>query len=175
MKSTTPSSQSSGSTGPTPPVDPTTATANRVSVPLPVSIQDSLQRYDGFECIQAPPPDSPDGSSASNNPTEIGPAASDSITVSKLNKSTSPYFDSISSLKHCLGSVRQFSLTLPIHAVCFQTSFKKSNEYPVIIDSGATHHMWNDFNAFLTLVEIKNSDVSLANNFKIPIAGCGTI
>ena len=35
--------------------------------------------------------------------------------------------------------------------------------------------MWNDFRAFTTFIPMKNSYVSLANNYKIPISGCGTI
>ena len=43
------------------------------------------------------------------------------------------------------------------------------------MDSGATHHMWNNTAAFISYSHTHNSYVSLANNAKVPINGCGTI
>lgn len=74
-----------------------------------------------------------------------------------------------------MGSVRQCNGTIPKHAVCNKASFPCSNEYPIIIDSCATHNMWNDSKAFRTFTSMHNSYVLLANNYKIPIAGWGTI
>ncbi len=73
-----------------------------------------------------------------------------------------------------MGSVGQCSVTLPRNIICNIYSLNYTSEYPVIIDSGATHHMWNDATAFITFQPMTNSYVS-ANSFKIPIAGIGTI
>ncbi len=77
-------------------------------------------------------------------------------------------------LKRNVGSARQSNVALP-HTACFRLSSTTTNEYPIIIDSGATHHMWNDGSAFIQFKYLHNCYVTLANNFKIPIKGQGTI
>ena len=45
-----------------------------------------------------------------------------------------------------------------------------------IVDSSATHHMWNDPHAFVSFIpETDGGYVKLANNAKMPIVGSGTI
>ena len=148
--------------------------ANRAASELPISIDDEPQRYDGYECIQAPPSDSASESSTQEQTTDTN-VLSESLRMSKINDSATSYLKSFSNLRHCMGSVRQCTVTLPRHAICNKTSLNSASAYPVIIDSGATHHMWNDATAFTTFLPMTNSYVSLANNYKIPIAGVGTI
>ncbi len=157
------------------PSQPSTANANRVTSDLPFNMDDTPQRYDGYECIQAPPPDS-DSELSESTPDADTATLTEAVRVSKINESTTSYLRSNSSLKRCLGSVHQYSVTIPAYAACnYVNSSKLLHDYPVIIDSGATHHMWNDYWAFTTFNKMKNSYVSLANNYKVPIEGCRTI
>ena len=105
-----------------------------------MSIVNEPECYNGFKCIQDPPIDSSSDSSLQETTTQF----SESVQVSKLKDSTTSYLPSIYSLIYCLGSACQCSTTLPLTALCNKTTFKNSVEYPVITDSVATHHMWND-------------------------------
>ena len=54
-------------------------------------------------------------------------------------------------------------------------SYTKWGKYLVVVDSGVLHHMWTDYNSFIKYNKINNSYVSLANEYKVPIAGKGAI
>ena len=58
---------------------------------------------------------------------------------------------------------------------CYRILSTVNNAYPIIIDSGATHHMWTDVSAFITFRTLNHCYVTLANNNKVPIKGQGTI
>ena len=73
-----------------------------------------------------------------------------------------------------LGSIRKANVNVPFSPSLI-TAYRNVNEYPVIIDSGATYHMWTDPTAFISFVPAENSYVSLANNYKIPMKGIGSI
>ena len=94
--------------------------------------------------------------------------------MSKLNESSTDY--SLSSHKFLtqIGSIRQSSVHLTNRA-CYRLSSNQHNDYPIIIDSGATHHMWADHQAFTSFTKMENCYVTLANNYKIPTLGRGTI
>ena len=49
-----------------------------------------------------------------------------------------------------------------------------SNEV-AILDSGATHHLWTFYQAFINYHRVHNQHVTYANNSKVRIAGKGTI
>ena len=50
-----------------------------------------------------------------------------------------------------------------------------TNEYPVIIDSGATHHTWTDPTAFNSFAQAENYYISLDNDYQIRMKGVGLI
>ncbi len=143
--------------------------ANRASTP--VSLPDEAARYDGFESVARPPPDSDSDDSAED---ENVTAIKDSMCSSKINDTSNPYSSSTFCFKHNVGSARRSNVALP-HTACFRLSSNATNEYPIIIDSGATHHMWNDGSAFIQFKYLNNCYVTLANNFKILIKGQGSI
>ena len=68
LKSTTTSSNSTSATEIAVPAFQPSANANRSASDLPFSIPDGSQCYDGFERIQAPPPDSTSDSSDQEGP-----------------------------------------------------------------------------------------------------------
>ena len=69
----------------------TSTAANRVTDTLPLSIIDEPQHYDGFECVQAPPPDSSSDLS-DNEITTKTTRFSDSIQVSKQKEPSNSYY-----------------------------------------------------------------------------------
>ena len=73
-----------------------------------------------------------------------------------------------------LGSIRQATVNIPLLS-SITSKYKNVKKYLVIIDSGATHHMWNDSTAFISYVSTKTSYVSLVNDYKIPMKGVGSI
>ena len=151
LKSQSASSNHTSTSVPDSTAVPPSATANRVASDTPFTITDEPQRYNGFECIQAPPPDSSSETSIhenDKNTTQI----SESLSISKINNSTTSYLKSYQSLKHCMGSVRQCTVTIPKYATCNNVSFQHAHDYPIIIDCGATHHKWNDSKAFINFM-----------------------
>ena len=159
------SAQSNPSVAHPPPV-----AANRVSASVTV-LPDEPERYDGFESVSVPPPSSDD---EHNTDATTVSAVTASMNVSKLNESSTSYSPSLFHFYHHVGSVRQANICLP-RTACLRISSTVDNDYPIIIDSGATHHMWSDPNAFISLRRMKNCYVTLANNYKVPITGQGVI
>ena len=162
---THPSQQQSRSPTPVPSV-----TANQVSSTLPLTLVNEPERYAGYEGVQ---PSSPALTDDTHN-VDLTDSLTEPLRTSKLNEQSIPYLFSNTNLKKCMGSIKQCSLTLP-YTACYHTSFSKNNEYPVIIDSGATHHMWNNPTSFISYKPMTNCYVSLANNYCLPIKGSGTI
>ena len=144
----------------------TPVTANRVSTVQ--VLPDVADRYDGFESVAIPPADS-DSDDATDEITNV----QESLNMSKLNDSSDSYpFSSHNFFNH-VGSIRQANVNISPHA--FRLSPTANKEYPIIIDSGATHHMWADASAFKSFTKMDNCYVTLANNHKIPTLGRGTI
>ena len=86
------------------------------------------------------------------------------------NTTVSPY-----SFHRCRGSAKRIKFSKhikPLHSIT-----NSSNPTPhCIIDSGATHHMWNNVTAFVSFCPEENGGyVKVANDQKIPIIGYGTI
>ena len=132
----------SNSSAPTPAASATQTThpiiANRVLTSVSV-LPDEADRYDGFKSIVRPPPDSDtDESTPDANVTAI----EDSLRLSKINENSNPYSTSTFIYKHNVGSACRLNIALPYNA-CFCLSSTTNSEYPIIIDSGAAHHMWN--------------------------------
>ena len=158
------------SSAPSPP-----ANANRVNINLPFTVTDEPERYDGYNCVIQPPTDSASDSSVIKDDTDTS-NITDSLCISKINNSANPYLKSFSKLKFCMGSVRQCSAIVPTNVACYHVTGKSiTNDYPIIINSGATHHMWNDATAFISYTPMNNCYVSMANNYKLPIKGSETI
>ena len=144
---------------------PPAANANRVNVTLPYTITDEPQRYDGYECVTAPPADSHSDTTDADDDSDTN-NLTDSLRISKINDSANPYLQSFSNLKFCMGSIRQCTTVIPTNVACFNISkHSQPNDYTIIIDSGATHHMWNDATSFISFTPMKNCYVSLANNY----------
>ena len=122
LNSTTASSISTSTAETDVPASWPSANTNRVALDLPLSIPDEPQRYDGFECIQAPLPDSASDSSDHEGGTNTI-YISESLQVSTINNSTISYLKSHSTLKHYMGSVRQCNVTIPKYSVCNKSSF----------------------------------------------------
>ena len=127
---------------------------------LPTTIVDDTDQYDGYSSVISPP------TSVSSNTKK------DDTVEPKLNDELSTYIP-VFSYKHCLGSANRSYKPRPSHNVPQPTS--TFGNYQIIIDSGATCHMWNDPTAFLTYKRIHNSFVQMANKQKVPIEGIGTI
>ena len=134
----------------------------------------NLNSYEGFKNILNPPPHS-DSDNSTAETEDVTEALSTSLKHGKINESSIPYLQKYSVLKYHLGSEKHVYVTVPFTANSFKTSFTTSTDYPVIIDSGATHHMWSDPAAFISFAPTANSYVSLANNFRIPVKGVGSI
>ena len=117
-----------------------------------------------------PPPDLDNEHANPENSNNSGGLA----RVSKINESSNTYSNSSYLFKHHIGSVCQSYVALP-SPTCFRISSTEHNEYPIIIDSGATHHMWNQQQSFIHYTKMQNCYITLANNHKIPVHGKGTI
>ena len=164
--STSDNVQSSNPPAPT----PQPVMANRAATSVHV-LSDEPERYEGYESIMAPPPESDsDETSASDNIHTLD----HSLRVSKLNENSTNYLNSFNKFTYNVGSVRQSTLQFSKQN-CYRISSTATNEYPIIIDSGATHHMWTNSKAFITFRPMCDCYVTLANNYKIPIQGIGTI
>ena len=89
----------------------------------------------------------------------------------KLNTKSSTYTNIFRNLfKYHAGTIKQSN----IKYVPRQSS--THNTYSnVIIDSGASHHMWKDSTPFISFKDLPSSYITLANNYKILIQGIGTI
>ena len=155
--------------------DPQVPTVNFVSNTLPYTIEDTASRYEGYENVTHPPPAS-DSDTSTDDTQDITQSITTSSEQSKLKDSSMPYMNSTTNslLTLHVGSIRQATITMPLSS-SIHTEYKNVNEYPVIIDSGATHHMWNDSTAFISYAPTNNSYVSLANDYKIPMKGIGSI
>ena len=143
--------------------------ANRVITSVNL-LPDVPERYDGYESVMVPPPDSDSDTSTSPTVTEL----EESLRVSKINENSNSYSTSFHKFLYMVGSINRCHLQVS-QQNCYRISSTVNNEYPIIIDSGATHHMWNDASAFLTLNTLNHCYVNLANNYKVPIKGQGTI
>ena len=67
----------------------------------------------------------------------------DSFHVNKLKSTSNNYSACFPKLTKHVGSIQQCSLTSPLIA-CLLTSSPQYDEYPVIIESGAIHHIYVD-------------------------------
>ena len=169
LKSQTSDNTTAPNTQSAPANSPQPIAANRATTSVEV-ITDDAARYDGFESVVVPPSDSDqDNTDVVNSSTTVG-----SARVSKINEPSNNY-SNFFHFKHHIGSVRRSHVTLPTRPACFRISSNGNNEYPIIIDSGATHHMWNNKDSFITYTTLHNCYVTLANKHKIPVIGQGTI
>ena len=93
-------------------------------------------------------------------------------TVAGKAKSASAlYLTASSLLSHstCVGSSSHVAV-LPVGSASNVTT-----PSVVIADSGATDHMWHDYNAFTSYRPTSSQHVLLADNTKAPVAGIGSI
>ena len=159
-QSIAPTSDSSTSSVP-PNTAPQPVMANRATTSVDV-LPDVPERYEGYESIIVPPPDS--DSEESKTYSEHLQSLEDTIRVSKINEHSTTYSNFVSKFTFNVGSVRQCDVYFS-KKHCFRISSTVNNEYPIIIDSGATQHMWRDSNAFLNFTFMKQCYVTLANNY----------
>ena len=118
FRPSTPNTQSSATT---------TATANRVST-LPTTVEDSAERYVGFENVLSPPSPSSTASQDQSN-----------SSTNKISEQSTPYPHLNFRFHYKLASACQTSIQS--HKPIISTATGNINTYPIIIDSGATHHM----------------------------------
>ncbi len=169
LKSQSSSDNAANSTHTSTTPTPQPIAANRATTSVEV-IPDEAARYDGFESVAVPPPDSDNETpDVQDSTTAVG-----SARVSKINESSNSYLQTSFNFSHHIGSVRRSHVTLPKTA-CLCVASNINNKYPIIIDSGATHHMWNQEQSFIHYTPLQNCYVTLANNHRIPVHGQGTI
>ena len=65
----------------------------------------------------------------------------------KINEQSTPYPHVSFKYCHQLASVRQANLHFSHQLIYINTGYICS--YPLMMDSGTTHHRWNDKNAFI--------------------------
>ncbi len=134
---------------------------------LPVTVQDSSTRYNGFEDIQTQAATDAQPQTNYDSPVDTDNEVADNTTN---NSTVSPY-----SFRHCRGSAKRIKYSTHIDPLYFLSPNQK-HSHNCIVDSGATHHMWNDPSAFISFYPEENGGyVRIANNQKIPIVGYGTI
>ncbi len=94
---------------------------------------------------------------------------------SNNNSTDQSVTDYFYSFKYFRGSVKRVQFSKHVNAMHFLTP-QQTPSMQCIVDSGATHHMWNDPHAFVSFIpETEGGYVKLVNNAKIPIVGSGTI
>ena len=92
------------------------------------------------------------------------------VANNTTNSTVAPYLYTF-----CRGSAKRVKFSTHIDSRHFFTN-SPSILPQCVIDSGATHHMWNDPSAFISFHKEEHGGyVRIANNQKIPIVGYGTI
>jgi len=124
---------------------------------LPFTTPQDTHRFPDFEIIQ----DDDTQTNASKNKNK----------QSKVKEPHTPYLDVTSLKLHC-GSVAKATFSLSHNPF---SNLRPSNSHQIIVDSGATHHMWCDVSAFTSYQPMKGCYVKLANTQRIPIHGSGSI
>ena len=117
---------------------PTTSAANLSS--LPITVTDTLDRYDGFADMRqhqsVPNPDNTAYGSPVNTDTHVVDNTTDSTVARYL-------------YKFCRGSAKRVKYSTHIDPHHFFTH-STSTLLQCVVNSGATHHMWNDPTAFIS-------------------------
>ena len=130
---------------------------------LPHTIIDKANRYDGYLSVIYP---LDSNTSTSNH-------SSTNIDNNKDEPTLSNYCSTNFQYTYCKGKAKcSFTKTSQNILNQHHSSF---GDYQVLINSGATCHMWNDLTTFITFNAMQNLYVLMANNQKVPINGSRTI
>ena len=95
--------------------------------------------------------------------TGLGVSYAGAVTGNKAKSSVAPYLPSVHDT--CIGTTS--------HVVSAVTS--SSPRSVLIADSGATDHMWPDYEAFTSYTPLHSKYVTLADDTHTPVAGIGSI